>query len=211
MLLFLLARCLDERPQCFRAGRAVSARQRETRKTSFLTSFSHIFHWLRGHTREKKGKTPALLSGAVSMKRRSAFIFPVLPPVLFTERRKQQWASWLNASHLSSPPHTLLAWERSAVWNGPEGHWSVLAYGQVVLFFIRVTFQDHFRWEEPSRFLFSEGISHALDKSAFTKYSWELFGSALQATCKNYDFLFLKHVSLGIFITIDFWMYLLFL
>ncbi len=109
MLLFLLARCLDERPQCFRAGRAVSPRQRETRKTSFLTSFSHIFHWLRGHTREKKGKTPALLSGAVSMKRRSAFIFPVLPPVLFTERRKQQWASWLNASHLSSPPHTLLA------------------------------------------------------------------------------------------------------
>lgn len=123
------------------AQAALSALARGNKKNFFLTSFSHIFHWLRGHTWEKKGKTPALLSGAISMKRRSAFIFPVLPPVLFTERRQQQWASWLNASHLSSPPHTLLAWERSAVWNWPGGRWSVLAYGQVVLFFIRVTFR----------------------------------------------------------------------
>lgn len=123
----------------------------------------------------KRGKLQLFCQGAVSMKRRSAFIFPVLPPVLFTERRQQQWASWFNASHLFSPPHTLLAWERSAVWNGPGGHWSVLAYGQVVLFFIRVTHQITPDEREHLRFLFSEGISHALAKSALTTNSFILW------------------------------------
>lgn len=123
----------------------------------------------------KRGKLQFFCQGAVSMKRRSAFIFPVLPPVLFTERRQQQWASWLNASHLFSPPHTLLAWERSAVWNRPGGALISAGLWAGCFIFHKSNISDHSRWEEPLRFWFSEGISHALAKSALTTNSLVLW------------------------------------
>lgn len=198
VLLFLLARWRDERPQCFRAGRAVGPRQRETRKTSFLTSFSHIFHWLSDILERKRGKLEIFCQGPVFYEEAFCFYFSGFASCAFQGETATAVGFLVKclSSLLSS---TYIISMRKACgldqdWKGEGGHWSMLAHGQVVLIFI--TFQIlQMRRTLNLRFLFSEGISHALverfnqgiillfkksltsppKKNMFTKFVWKFY------------------------------------
>ncbi len=139
MLLFLLVRCLDERPQCFRAGRAVGPRQRKQEKLLFDIIFPHIPLAEGTYLREKGENSSSFVRGRFY---EEAFCFYFSGFASCAFHRETATALGFLVKCLSSLLSSTYTISMRKVC-GLELAWGALisAYGQVVLFFIRVTFR----------------------------------------------------------------------